>query len=405
MGTTKSSSLFTKRIVLFLISQNLSLFGSSVVSYAIIWYITLQTSSGLYLMLATLAQMVPHLLVSPYSGVFSDRYNRKLLIMLSDGFIAVATLALAVLFSLGFNSIWALLCVSAIRSLGGGVQAPAVNAIIPQLVDEQQLVRIQGINQSINSALLLLSPAVGGLMLGLFDLYWTFYLDVVTAALAVLFFSFIQVKRPVRTTPMLSVMEEMKLGLRYTFGNPILRNLLICYAFSFFLITPAAILTPLMIERTFGNEVWRLTANEMVWTGGALLGGLLVSLKGSFSNKQRAIALSLILFGLCFTLLGVAPTFLLYLIILGLGGVFMPVINTAEVVMIQEIVREDMLGRVFSIVQLLSGSAIPIGILFFGPLADRVSVQSLLVVSGILLVFVGLLYARSTTGSKVGKES
>jgi len=204
---------------------------------------------------------------------------------------------------------------------------------------------------------------------------------------------------------MLSVMEEMKLGLRYTFGNPILRNLLICYAFSFFLITPAAILTPLMIERTFGNEVWRLTANEMVWTGGALLGGLLVSLKGSFSNKQRAIALSLILFGLCFTLLGVAPTFLLYLIILGLGGVFMPVINTAEVVMIQEIVREDMLGRVFSIVQLLSGSAIPIGILFFGPLADRVSVQSLLVVSGILLVFVGLLYARSTTGSKVGKES
>jgi len=394
----KAPPLFTKRVVLFLLSQNLSIFGSSVVGFAIIWYITLETSSGIYLMLATLAQMVPHLVISLYSGVWADRHSR-------DSFIAVATLVLALVFSLGWESIWAILAVSVIRSIGSGIQSPAVNAIIPQLVAEEHLVRIQGINQSISSALMLLSPAVGGMMLGLFGLVSTFYLDVVTATLAVVVFSFIKVAKPKRAEETHSVAADMKVGISYTFSNPILRNLLICYGFSFFLITPAAILTPLLVERTFGGEVWRLTLNEMVWTGGALLGGLLVSLKGNFKNKVTAISLSLVAFGSCFALLGVAPTFVIYLIVMGLGGIFVPFLNTAEIVMIQEISDEDKLGRVFSIVQILSGSAIPLGILVFGPLADRISIQILLVVSGILLVAVGLIYGRTASKQQVVKQA
>lgn len=243
------------------------------------------------------------------------------------------------------------------------------------------------------------------MMLGLFGLVSTFYLDVVTATLAVVVFSFIKVAKPKRAEETHSVAADMKVGISYTFSNPILRNLLICYGFSFFLITPAAILTPLLVERTFGGEVWRLTLNEMVWTGGALLGGLLVSLKGNFKNKVTAISLSLVAFGSCFALLGVAPTFVIYLIVMGLGGIFVPFLNTAEIVMIQEISDEDKLGRVFSIVQILSGSAIPLGILVFGPLADRISIQILLVVSGILLVAVGLIYGRTASKQQVVKQA
>ena len=110
-------------------------------------------------------------------------------------------------------------------------------------------------------------------------------------------------------------------------------------------------------------------------------------------------------FGSCFALLGVAPTFVIYLIVMGLGGIFVPFLNTAEIVMIQEVSDEDKLGRVFSIVQILSGSAIPLGILVFGPLADRISIQILLVVSGILLVAVGLIYGRTTSKQQVVKQA
>ncbi|HKL56846.1 MAG TPA: MFS transporter [Sphaerochaeta sp.] len=398
MDSTKKSDgsdLFSVRIVLFMISQNLSLFGSSVVGFSIIWYITLETSSGIWLMYATLANMVPHLFISLYSGVWADRYRKKYLIMLSDGFIALVTLTLFVLFRMGFQQLWLLLLVSVIRSLGSGVQGPAVSAILPQLVSSEHLTRIQGINQSISSVLYMLAPAVGGMVLALMDISWTFLLDVVTATLALSVFIFIKVdsiKRAKKDVPVVHAMFE---GLRYTFGNPVLRSLITYYSFAFFLLTPAAILTPLLVERSFGPEVWRLTVNEVSWTVGNLIGGILVSLRGHFNDKVKAIAISLIALGIGFALLGLAPFFSLYLLIMTIVGIFMPILTTAETVMIQKITPANKMGRVFSIVQVLSGSTIPLGMLVYGPLADIVSIESLLIVSGALMALVGLLYQRT----------
>jgi len=120
-----------KKVALFLLSQNISLFGSSVVGFAIIWHITLETSSGLWLMLSTICAMFPQVIVSLWGGVWADRYNRKTLIMLTDGFIALSTFGLAVAFWLGFQRLELLLAVSVVRSIGAGIQTPAVHAIFP----------------------------------------------------------------------------------------------------------------------------------------------------------------------------------------------------------------------------------------------------------------------------------
>jgi len=384
-----------KKIALFLVSQNVSLFGSSVVGFAIIWYITLETSSGFWLMMATICAMLPQVVVSLWGGVWADRYNRKYLIMLADAFIALATLGLAIAFWAGFQCLELLLAASAVRSIGGGIQAPAVNAIFPQLVPREKLTRIQGINQTLNSVLLLLSPAVGGVILGSLSIVWAFFLDVVTAALAILIFSFIKVEKLERTVAVAPVFTELRYGISYTFGHPVLRGIVICCACSLFLVTPAAILTPLLVERSFGSDVWRLTANEVVWTVGSLIGGVFVSLYGSFKNKIRTIALCLVAFGVTFGLLGLAGNFILYLVIMGIAGLFMPVIATAQTVLIQETAEPGMMGRVFSIVQIIAASAMPIAILFFGPLADVISVETILIVSGVLLALVGVVYART----------
>ena len=391
----KDTKLFTPSILLFLVSQNFSIFGSSVVGYAIIWYVTLQTSSGTWMMGVTLATMVPHLIISLNSGVWADRYNRKYLIMLSDGFIAAATFALFLLFFMGYKHLELLLAVSVIRSLGSGIQSPAVNAIFPQLVPKEHLTRIQGINQSVNSVLLLLSPAVGGIVLSLMNISWAFLLDVISASIAIVVFAFIKVDKTKRTSEAFSVRKDMREGLSYTFGNPVLKNLILYYTFAFFLVTPAAILTPLLVERSFGPEIWKLTANEIAWTVGSLVGGVFITIKGQFKDKVRTIALTLVGFGVGFALLGIAKPFSLYLVVMLVVGIFMPILATAETVLIQEIVEPSKMGRVFSIVELIVGFSMPIGILIFGPLADIVSIESLLIVSGVLLVVVGLLYQRS----------
>ncbi len=380
-----------KKAAFFLASQNISLFGSAVVGFAITWHITLETSSGLWLTMSALCSMLPQVVVSLWGGVLADRYDRRLLIMLSDGFIALATLALAVVFLLGWQRLELLLAVSVVRSLAAGVQGPAVNAIFPQIVPLDKLTRVQGINQTVNSVLLLAAPAMGGLVLAFFGIVWTMFVDVATAAVAVAVLGRIHVERVARAGGT-SMLEELRAGVVYTWGHALLKRVVVCFSFSFFLITPAAILTPLMLERSFDGGVWELTANELVWTAGSLLGGLYVSAKGGFKDKVLVIASCLVVFGVTFALLGLVSSLELYLLIMGVSGFFLPVIVTAQTVLLQENTEEAMMGRVFSIVQIITASAMPVGIIFFGPLADVVSVESILVVSGVLLVCVGVIY-------------
>jgi len=393
MGQPLNNDLsWQKKTALFLISQNVSLFGSSVVAFTIIWYITLETSSGLWLMLVTICSLLPQVVISLWSGVWADRYNRKHLIMLMDGLIALATFLLAMTFWLGVERMELLLAVSVVRSLGTGIQAPAVNAMFPQLVPQDQLTRVQGIHQTLMSIFLLLSPAVGGLMLGSLGIEWALMLDVFTALLAVVIFSFIPVEKVARTFENTSVLMEMRQGVAYALNNRPVRLVLISLGFSYFLMTPAAVLTPLLIERSFAGGVWELTANEMIWTIGSLVGGGFVSLRGQFQNKVRTAAICPLAFGVTFGLLGVARPFLVYLAIMGIAGFFLPIIITAQTVLIQENVEAALMGRVFSLVQIITSSAMPVAILLFGPLADIVSVESILLVSGALLVLVGIWY-------------
>lgn len=390
----QSEQSWRKQAALFLISQNISIFGSSVVAYTVMWYITLTTSSGIWMMLSTICAMLPQVVISLFGGVLADRYPRKHLIMISDGFIALSTLGLAVAFMLGYKSLWLMLAVSVIRSIGGGIQGPAVNALYPQIVPEEQLTRIQGISQTVTSVLMLLAPAAGGVLLGMVDITVAFFVDVVTAAIAIAVMSFIRVKHTPAMSEGASIFDDLKEGINYTIVHPQLRRMIGCYIISFFLITPAAVLTPLMIERSYGPEVWRLTANEMVWTVGSLLGGAFVALRGNFKDKFRTAALCLVAFGVFFALLGSAHNFVLYLLFMGLAGCFLPILNTAQTVYIQEITDPSMLGRAFSVVQMITSAAMPVAILLFGPLADVIKVEWILIVSGILLAVTGLVYAR-----------
>lgn len=381
-----------KSAITFLFSQNISLFGSSVVGFVIIWYITLETSSGLWLMLATICSMLPQVIISLIAGVWADKYNRKHLIMLSDGFIAFATFLMAILLWLGYFKLELLLIISIIRSIGSGIQTPAVNAIYPQIVPKEQLVKIQGINQTLSAILLLLAPAVGGLLL--INMSFAFLLDVVTALMAIIILSFLKVNK-IEVNSQNTFFLNLKEGIIYTTQNKSLKLILMCYLVTFFLVAPIAILSPLLVERYFQSSVLYLTLNEIFWTIGSTIGGLYISFNKKITNKIKAITISLLCSGLTFNLLGLSNYFVFYLLILTIAGFFMPIIITLLTVLIQSKVPANLLGRVFSLVQLISASAMPMAILLFGPLADIISIKIIFIVSGILLIITSYLFKNS----------
>lgn len=388
---TRYDKDWKKRIAFFLSSQTISLFGSSLVQYAIVWYITLTTSSGTMMMISVICGFIPQIIVAVFVGVLIDRYNRKIIIMVSDGVIAAATLVLALLFLAGYQSIWLLLVILAIRSAGTGVQTPTVNAIIPQLVPKRHLMRINGINSSITSMIMFISPAASGALYAMISIEKIFFIDVITAVIGISIMSLIRiVKLNNDAIKEQSNYEGIKQGFRYVRQHRFIKTLLLFLVIVLLLSSPSAFLTPLMVSRSFGPEAWRLALNEMSYSAGAMLGGVLIAIWSGFDNRIRTMGLSCIAYGACVIMLSVMPSFWLYLTFNFLVGIALPYFNTPVTVLLQEKTDPAMHGRVFGLVQAVFASVLPLAMLLFGPLADRVSIESIFIVTGSLCLYYGL---------------
>lgn len=387
-----------KKTAIFLGSQAISLFGSSLVQYAILWYITLETKSGTMMMISIVFGFVPTFFLAPFAGVWADRYNRKLLIALSDSMIALSTLLLAILFWLGHDYIWLLFLMSAVRAIGGGIQTPAVGAFLPQIVPKDKLFRINGINSSIQAVINLLSPMLAGAVLSIASIEAIFLIDVFTATIAVLSLIFL-LKVPPHAKAMqkqtLSYFADLKAGLNYIKNHGYLKNFFIFCAFFFFLIAPGTFLTPLQVAKSYGDEVWRLTAIEVAFSIGMMLGGVLISLWKGFKNKIHTMAFATFIMGFSTFLLGLTPLFWIYLGIMFIYGIVIPIYHTPTTVLLQHQVEEEFHGRVFGVLSMISSSTVPMSMLLFGPLADLVKVEWILLTSGSLLLVLSFFFVRN----------
>ena len=381
-----------KKTAIFLSSQSLSLFGSMLVQYAIIWHITLTTQSGAILTISTLAGFLPQILISLFAGVWADRYPRKFLIMASDSLTAVSTLVLAVAFLLGYQELWLIFLISGIRSIGAGIQMPAVNALLPQIVPGDKLIKVNSLNNTLQPIIMITTPILSGALLSFSRLEMIFFIDVITAALAVGLIYWLQVPPLPRSAAPQNhdYLFDLRAGLAYIRTNRIVMALSIFYAFTFFLVSPVAFLSPLLVARSFGEEVWRLTANEVTFFGGSILGGLLMTIWGGYSNRFRTLGLTCVMWAVLFTGLGLTKDFNLYLVLMTLSGIPMPFFGATTTTLLQENVRPDMHGRVFGVQALISNTVMPVGMLIFGPLSDVVSIEFLLVVASALMVIPGV---------------
>jgi DHA3 family macrolide efflux protein-like MFS transporter len=267
-------------------------------------------------------------------------------------------------------------------------------------VPEERLTKVQGVNQTIVSVLALLAPVTGGVLLGTVGIVGAFFVDVITAALAIVVMSRIHVERPPGAESVKSVWKDIGAGVSYIRRHTQLRRLIMCILFTFLLITPAFTLIPLMIERTFGSEVWRLTVHEIVFSTAMIISGVFISIKGVFHDKPRTIAICIMGFGVVFVLMGLSWSFFFFFVFLGAAGLFCPVFFTVQTVFVQETVPQEVLGRVFSVVQLIITGTVPIAILLFGPLADVVRVETILLISSSFLALVGVIYGLSERNRK-----
>ena len=395
-----------KDTILFLASQTVSLFGSSLVQYAITWHITLTTKSGIMMTIAIICGFLPTFFLSPFAGVWADRYNRKTLIILSDSIIAASTLVLAILYTIGYNALWLLFVVLAIRALGAGIQTPAVGAFLPQIVPDDKLTKVNATNGSIQSMIMLVSPLLSGALLTMSTIGTIFYIDVVTAAIAVsilLLFLHVPAHAKALKKQAISYFGDMREGFVYIKNHGYIKAFFLFCAVFFIFISPAAFLTPLQVSRSFGSDVWRLTAIEIVFSVGMMAGGIIIASWGGFKNKVHTMVLGSLIVGTGTFALGIIPVFWVYLLFMVLIGLSIPIFNTPATVLLQQTVEKDFLGRVFGILGMISSIMMPMGMLVFGPLSDLIKIEWLLIGTGLVLFVQGIFLLGNKVLIEAGK--
>ena len=380
-----------RKTILFLISQCITLFGSMIVQMSIIWYVTLKTSSGGWVAAFTICSYLPQFLISFFAGVWADRYSRKKLIILADGVITVATLVMFLvmpMISLDSILLSALLAVSIIRSVGAGIQTPAVNAVMPQLVPEEYLMKYNGLNATVQSIVQFAAPAVAGAVLSIGTFRATLFIDILTALVGIGLLSCVLLPKQEASNENVSVFSEIKAGIRYSFSDKLIGKILIVYGLYILLCVPAGFMAALLVSRVYGDVYWYLTAVELVGFAGMALGGVLMGVWGGFKSRIKTFALGLFVLSLMTIGMGISPYFIIYLVLMFVYSIALTMIQTATTTIIQEKADSSMQGRVFGLMGAMYSGFLPVGMAIFGPLADVMPLQWIIVGSGIALVLV-----------------
>jgi MFS transporter, DHA3 family, macrolide efflux protein len=391
-----------KKVTVFLIGQTVTTFGSFLVQYAIMWHLTLTTKSGLVLALAAIFGFLPQAIVSIFAGVWADRVNRKIMIIVSDSVIALATLGLALLMLSGVDDLWLIFLVMAVRSVGAGVQMPAISALFPQIVPTNKLMRVNGINSSIQSSLGLLAPVAAAAVYANVSLVAIFFIDVVTAVIGLIMLAFVKVPTLARASSLEkpSYFADLKDGIQYIFSNDLVRWVMVIFGLVFLLIVAPSNLSPLMLVRTFGSEVWMLTVLEVSFAIGMVIGGALMALFAAKADRLGMIIGSSILFGLLAISMGFTTNLIIFFALFFVVGIAVPAFSTSAMTLLQETVEPERQGRVFGFVGIVMAVAMPLGMAVLGPLADIVSVELLLIITGAATVVIAIVAILLPAGKR-----
>jgi DHA3 family macrolide efflux protein-like MFS transporter len=375
----------------------LSWVGSQVAMFALIWWLTDKTGSATVLATATMVSMLPQIVLGPIAGVYVDRWNRRITMIVADGSIALVSLALAYLFWSGQAEIWHIYVVMMARALGGMFHWPAMQSSTALMVPKKHLARVSGLNQAMGGALNIVGPALGALVLEYAEIQHALMIDVTTAVLAITPLLFIVIPQPARqdrdqADAKPSMWTELREGAQYMFqwrGLVLLTAMAMVFKIA---LTPAFSLLPLMVRDHFDGGAPELATLQSAFGIGIILGGTLLGVWGGFKRRILTTMMGISVVGVALVGLGLLPPgwFDAAIPLMFVGGFSAALCDGPLFAVLQGTIAPEMQGRVFMLFGSLVSLTSPFGLAVAGPVTDAVGIQIWYVVAGILCAGMGI---------------
>lgn len=374
--------------------QFFSILSSSIVGFAVVFWLSMKTESAEVLAYAMLATLLPFIVLGLFTGVFVDRWDRKRTMILADSFVAVCSAMLAFLFYFDVIEIWHVYVLLALRSAGSAFHTPAMQASVPLLAPESELMRVAGVNQMIQSISNIAGPALGAILVAFFDMTYVMLMDVLGAAIACTSLLFVTIPNPKKTdNNKPDVWLEIKDGVKHMFANRGLSYVLVCVIIVTFFMVPIAAMFPLMTISHFEGGAFEMGLVEAAWGAGMLVGGIILSVRFMKTiNKVLVINIMTVIIGITYWMSGLLPVsaFIVFVVLCTLGGVASSIYWSSFVVVLQTKIDPAALGRVFSIYDSISLLPTIPGLLATGFIAESIGIQNAFVIAGIATLLVGI---------------
>ena len=375
--------------------QAFSLLGSSLVQFALVWWLTQKTGSATVLATSTMAALLPQIILGPFAGALVDRWNRRAIMIVADATIALATALLVYLFATDQIQVWHIYIIAAIRSLGGAFHHPAMTSSTSLMVPEKHLARVAGANQTLQGLINIFAPPLGALLLELFSTQNVLLIDIGTAMIAILPLLFIPIPQPPRqalqangTVGKTSYWHDLRQGFAYVVRWKGLSGLIILAMLLNFLLVPSSSFLPLVITKIFNGGASELGWAEALFGVGIIAGGITLSVWGGFKRRIVTSFSGIIGIGLGIVLVGFVPANMFYLLLtanllVGFAQVFA---NGSLMAIMQSTVTPDMQGRVFSLLMAGATAMMPLSLLIAGPVSDKFGIRFWYIFGGALCI-------------------
>ncbi len=394
MAESADRSTF-RSYLFFWAGQLFSLLGSLIVFFVLFVWIVDVTQNQSLLSIANFIFLVPMLIITPFAGVISDRYNRKSLILIVDSLQAYFTLMLTIFFIYDVAEIWIVFIFIGIRSIFQSFHSPVVGAIMPSMVPKDKLSRINGINYFFTGIIQLIGPAVGATLLFFFPIQIVIWADIVTffiALVPILLIKIPKVKIEVENGKKNSFFKDMKVGFTVIKTIPGLLSIMFVAMLLNMLIQPLTVLMPYFIKITHGGNNFMLALIEMLLQAGMIIGAIIPSIKKKWNNSIRTMFIGIVVLNIGYLMYAISP--IGFYPLMGSGafilGLVLPIINTIVLTVVQRSVPQNKMGRVFSILNTLSMIASPIGAIVSGPLSEIFGISWLYFYCAILGIIVSI---------------
>lgn len=383
-----------KSFIIIYLGQSFSLLSSSAVQFSIIWWLTVKTGSALTLTIASLVGLLPQAIIGLFAGVWIDRFNRKKIIMLADGMVALSSLLLGILFFLGIESLLLVYVVLFIRALGETFHKPALQALIPQIVPQDKLIKAGGFGQMINTLSTMLGPMLGALLMSISSLKWIMFVDVIGAMLAIITLFSIKISYLYSNKPdNFNFLQDINQGFLAIKSNKVLLRLSIPMFISTIVFIPLGTLLPLMVKNYFNGTAWHNGLIQTLFSTGMLVSALIIGVTGGLKKQFLMISIFTSLLGLSSLIAGLIPSnlFWIFCLLAFLMGTTGSGFNIPFTAYIQKSVPQENLGKVLSFVTSVMSFAAPVGMFIAGPIAEIIGVSNWMIVAGFIMILVGLM--------------